>query len=286
MKVDQFASSPSSADIPVFRIEPSRGWAPLKLKELWQYNELLYFLVWRDVKVRYKQTLIGAAWAIFQPLLTVVIFTLFFGRLAKIPSDGLPYPVFALAAMLPWSYFSQAITRSGESLVGSSHLISKVYFPRLIIPISAAVAPLVDFAIAFVVLLGLMAWYGIVPTWGVLALPLFVLLTLFTALAVGLWLSALNVRYRDVRYAIPFLTQIWMFVSPVIYPISLIPERWRLLYSLNPMAGVIEGFRWALLGKESPDFRVIALSAAVVIVLLFAGAAYFKRMERTFADVV
>jgi lipopolysaccharide transport system permease protein len=219
-------------------------------------------------------------------LLTVVIFTLFFGRLAKIPSDGLPYPVFALAAMLPWSYFSQAITRSGESLVGSSHLISKVYFPRLIIPISAAVAPLVDFAIAFVVLLGLMAWYGIVPTWGVLALPLFVLLTLFTALAVGLWLSALNVRYRDVRYAIPFLTQIWMFVSPVIYPISLIPERWRLLYSLNPMAGVIEGFRWALLGKESPDFRVIALSAAVVIVLLFTGAAYFKRMERTFADVV
>jgi lipopolysaccharide transport system permease protein len=280
------ASSPSSADIPVFRIEPGRGWAPLKLKELWQYNELLYFLVWRDVKVRYKQTLIGAAWAILQPLLTVVIFTLFFGRLAKIPSDGLPYPVFALAAMLPWSYFSQAITRSGESLVGSSHLISKVYFPRLIIPISAAVAPLVDFAISFVLLLGLMAWYGIVPTWGVLALPLFVLLTLFTALTIGLWLSALNVRYRDIRYAIPFLTQIWMFVSPVIYPISLIPERWRLLYSLNPMAGVIEGFRWALLGKESPDFRVIALSAAVVIVLLFTGAAYFKRMERTFADVV
>ena len=275
-----------ATDSPIIRIEPSRGWVSLKLRELWVYRELIYFLIWRDVKVRYKQTLIGVAWAILQPLLTVVIFTLFFGRLAQVPSDGLPYPVFALAALLPWNYFSQAIGRGGESLVGSSHLISKVYFPRLIIPISAAVAPLVDFALAFVVLLGLMAWFGIVPTGRVLALPLFVLLTLFTALAVGLWLSALNVRYRDVRYAIPFLTQIWMFVSPVIYPVSLIPEKWRLLYSLNPMAGVIEGFRWALLGKESPDFGVVALSAAVVILLLFSGAAYFKRMERTFADVV
>jgi len=282
----QIAKLQPATDVPIIRIEPSRGWVSLKLPELWVYRQLIYFLIWRDVKVRYKQTLIGAAWAILQPLLTVLIFTFFFGRLVKVPSDGLPYPVFALAAVLPWNYFSQAITHGGESLVGSSHLISKVYFPRLIIPISAAVAPLVDFAIAFVVLLGLMAWYGIVPTWGVLALPLFVFLTLLTALAVGLWLSALNVRYRDVRYAIPFLTQIWMFVSPVIYPVSLIPERWRPLYSLNPMAGVIEGFRWALLGKESPDFRVIALSAAVVIVLLFTGAVYFKRMERTFADVV
>jgi lipopolysaccharide transport system permease protein len=216
----------------------------------------------------------------------MVIFTIVFGNFAKIPSDGLPYPVFAYTALLPWTYFAQAIGRSGVSVVGSANLISKVYFPRLIIPLSAAVAPLVDFAIAFVILLVMMAWFGIEPTWGVLALPLFLLMALATALAVGLWLSALNVRYRDVGYIIPFLIQIWMYASPVVYPVSLVPEKWRLLYSLNPMAGVIEGFRWAVLNKELPDFEVIAASAIIVMMLLFGGLIYFRRMERTFADIV
>lgn len=273
-------------DVPVIRIESRRGWISLKLHELWEYRELLYFLVWRDVKVRYKQTFIGAFWAILQPLFTVVIFTVFFGRLAKVPSDGLPYSVFSLTALLPWNYFSQAITRGGESIAGNANLISKIYFPRLLVPISAAVAPLVDFGVSFFLLLGMMAWFGVVPRWTVVALPGFVLLTLITALAVGFWLSALNARYRDVRYAIPFMTQIWMFLSPIIYPVSLVPEQWRWLYSLNPMAGVIEGFRWALLGKQSPDVGVMALSAVAVMVLLFTGVAYFKRMERTFADFV
>ncbi len=278
--------SSSSGEVPVVVIRPSHGWVSLRLKELWEYRELLYFLVWRNVKVRYKQTVIGAAWAIVQPLMTMVIFTIVFGNFARIPSDGLPYPIFAYTALLPWTYFAQAISRSGLSLVGSANLITKVYFPRLIMPISAAVAPLVDFAIAFVILLGLMVWFSIAPTWGVLALPLFILLALFTALSVSLWLSALNVKYRDVGYTIPFVVQFWMYASPVVYPVSLVPEKWRLLYSLNPMAGVIEGFRWALLGKESPDFAVMAVSAAVVVMLLFGGVVYFKRMERTFADVV
>ncbi len=267
-------------------IEPSRGWAALKLRELWGYRELLYFLIWRDVKVRYKQTALGAAWAILQPLLTMVIFTVIFGNFASMPSDGLPYPIFAFTALLPWTYFAQAIGRSGVSLVGSANLISKVYFPRLIMPISAAVAPIVDFAIAFVLLLGMMVWFGVTPTWGVLALPFFMLLALLTALGVGLWLSALNVKYRDVGHIIPFLIQFWMYASPIVYPVSLVPERWRLLYSLNPMAGVIEGFRWALLGKASPDLGVVAISTAVVLGLLLSGLVYFKRMERTFADIV
>jgi lipopolysaccharide transport system permease protein len=267
-------------------IQPGRGLFHLELKAIWHYRELLYFLIWRDVKVRYKQTSIGAGWAIFQPLMTMIIFTMVFGNFAKIPSDGLPYPIFAYTALLPWNNFAQAIGRSGVSLVGSANLISKVYFPRLIIPLSAAVAPLVDFAIAFVILLAMMAWLGIAPTWGVLALPLFLLLALATALAVGLWLSALDVRYRDVGYTIPFVVQIWMYASPVAYPVSLVPERWRLLYSLNPMAGVIEGFRWALLGKGNPDFGVMVASAVVVMALLLGGIVYFRQMERTFADVV
>jgi lipopolysaccharide transport system permease protein len=267
-------------------IQPGGGLFHLELKAIWHYRELLYFLIWRDVKVRYKQTAIGAGWAIFQPLMTMVIFTMVFGNFAKIPSDGLPYPIFAYTALLPWNNFAQAIGRSGVSLVGSANLISKVYFPRLIIPLSAAVAPLVDFAVAFVILLAMMAWFGIALTWGVLALPLFLLLALTTALAVGLWLSALDVRYRDVGYTIPFMVQIWMYVSPVAYPVSLVPERWRLLYSLNPMAGVIEGFRWALLGKGNPDFGVMTASAVVVMVLLLGGIVYFRQMERTFADVV
>jgi lipopolysaccharide transport system permease protein len=271
---------------PTVVVEPNKGLFHLDLQAVWHYRELLYFLVWRDVKIRYKQTVIGAGWAILQPLMTMMVLTLIFGKFAKISSDGLPYPIFAYAALLPWTYFSQAVSRSGESLVGNARLISKVYFPRLIVPISAAIAPLVDFAIAFVVLVGMMAWYGIAPTWGMLALPLFLFFALLTALAVGLWLSAFNVRYRDVRHAIPFLIQFWMFASPVAYPVNLIPEKWRVLYSLNPMAGVIEGFRWAILGKESPDFTVMALSAAVVVAILVGGLIYFMRVEQTFADVV
>jgi homopolymeric O-antigen transport system permease protein len=267
-------------------IQPGGGLFHLELKSIWQYRELLYFLIWRDVKVRYKQTAIGAGWAIFQPLITMMIFTVIFGTFAKIPSDGLPYPIFAFAALLPWNYFAQAIGRSSVSLVGSANLISKVYFPRLIIPLSAAVAPLVDFAVAFVILLAMMAWFGIAPTWGVLAMPLFLLLALATAVAVGLWLSALDVRYRDVGYTIPFVVQIWMYLSPVAYPVSLMPESWRLLYSLNPMAGVIEGFRWALLGKGNPDFGVMTASTVMVMALLLGGIVYFRQMERSFADVV
>jgi len=271
---------------PTVVVEPNGRLFHVDLQAVWHYRELLYFLIWRDVKVRYKQTIISAAWAILQSLMTMMIFTVIFGKFAKIPSDRLPYPIFAFTALLPWNYFSQAVSHSGESLVGNARLISKVYFPRLIAPISAAVVPLVDFAIAFVLLFGMMTWYGIAPTWGMLALPLFLLLALLTALAVGLWLSAFNVRYWDVRHAIPFLIQFWMFASPVAYPVSLVPEKWRVLYSLNPMAGVIEGFRWALLAKESPDFSVMVLSAAVVVAILIGGLFYFTRVEQTFADVI
>jgi len=270
----------------VIVIEPSRSWVSLDLSQLWGYRELLYFLIWRDVKVRYKQTVIGAAWAILQPLMTMLIFTLVFDRLAKVPSDNLPYPIFSYTALLPWNLFAGALSRCSGSVVGQSNLVSKVYFPRLVIPLSATISGMIDFAVAFVILLGMMMWFGIAPTWGALALPLFIILTLLTALSVGLWLSALNVRYRDVVYVVPFLIQFWMFASPVAYPVSLVPEKWRLLYSLNPMAGVIEGFRWALLGKASPDFGIIAVSTGVVIALLIGGIVYFKRMERTFADLV
>jgi homopolymeric O-antigen transport system permease protein len=267
-------------------IQPSKSLLSLDLRALWPYQELLYFLVWREVKVRYKQTVLGIAWAMLQPLLTMVIFTVIFGTFVNIPSDGLPYPIFAYTALLPWTYFAEAITRSSVSLVSDANLIRKVYFPRLIMPVAAVVSPVVDFVLSFLLLLGMMAWFGIAPTWGVLALPFFLLLALITALAVSLWLSALNVRYRDVRHTIPFLIQFWMYASPVAYSASLVPERWRLLYSLNPMAGVIEGFRWTLLGKASPNLAVIAANAVVVIALLIGGLVFFKRMERTFADVI
>lgn len=270
----------------IIRIEPSSSWFSLKLGELWNYRELLYFLIWRDVKVRYKQTAIGAAWAVLQPFLTMVIFGLVFKKFANVPSDGLPYAVFAYTALLPWSLFSGAVNRSSTSIVGQASIISKVYFPRVIVPLSATLSGLVDFAVAFLLLIGMMIWYGVFPGWGLLALPLFLLLAVTTALAVGLWLSALNVQYRDVTHAVPFLIQTWLFASPIAYPISVVPERWRLLYSLNPLAGVVEGFRWALLGKESPNFGVIAISALVVIALLLSGLIYFQRMERSFADVV
>ena len=267
-------------------IQPSKGLFHLDLHEVWQYRELLYFLVWRDVKVRYKQTVIGAAWAIFQPLMIMLIFTVIFGKFANIPSDGLPYPIFAYTGLLPWTYFSQAIARSSVSLVSDADLIRKVYFPRLIIPIASVVSPIVDFLLAFLVFIGMMVWYGITPTWGAATLPLFFLLALCTALSVSLWLSALNARYRDIGHTIPVLIQLWLYASPIAYPVSLVPERWRLIYSLNPIAGVVEAFRWGLLGKESPDFRVIAISAVVVVALLIGGLLFFKRMERTLADVV
>jgi lipopolysaccharide transport system permease protein len=275
-----------TVDIPVTRIEPSSSRVRLKLKELWDYRELLYFLVWRDVKVRYKQTAIGAAWAILQPLLTMIIFTLVFYKFAKMPSDGLPYPIFAYAALLPWTYFSKSLSQSVLSVVGNAHLITKVYFPRLLLPISATLSGVVDFGVSFIFLLALMVWFGIFPNWGALVLPCFLILALLTALSVSLWLSVINVRYRDVGQAIPFLIQLWLFASPVAYPVSVVPEKWRLLYSLNPMTGVIEGFRWALLGKETPDIVPIAVSIAVVLTLLFGGIIFFKRMEETFADVV
>ena len=271
---------------PTVTIQPRKVFLHLDLQAVWQSRELLYFLIWRDVKIRYKQTMLGAAWVIIQPLMTMVIFTVIFGQFARIPSDGLPYSIFIYTALLPWQYFSQAISRSSDSLVASAHLITKIYFPRLIIPVSAVLAPLVDFVIAFVVLLGMMAWFGISPYWNALFLPLFLLLALITALAVSLFLSALNVKYRDVRYTVPFLIQVWMYASPVVYPVSIMPAQWRLLYSLNPLVGVIESFRWALLGKGSPDFSIMVVSGTVVVVLLLGGIIYFREMERTFADVI
>jgi homopolymeric O-antigen transport system permease protein len=276
----------SGLDLPIIRISSSTNWIALRLRELWDYRELLYFFVWRDVKVRYKQTAIGAAWAIIQPLLTVVAFTVIFDQFAKMPSDGLPYPVFSYAALLPWNYFASSLNRSIGSVVEGANLITKVYFPRLLLPISATVSGLIDFTISFIFLLLMIAWYGIIPTWGALLLPCFILLAMLTALSVGLWLSVLNVRYRDVGQAIPFLIQIWLFASPVAYPVSVVPDKWRALYSLNPLAGVIEGFRWALLGKQAPDIGSMVTSIAVVLVLLVGGLVFFKRMENTFADVV
>jgi len=271
---------------PVSEIAPSRGWVALKLRELWAYRELLYFLVWRDIKVRYKQTVLGAAWAIIQPFFTMVVFSLFFGSLAKMPSDGIPYPIFAYTALVPWTFFANGLTQASNSLVGNSGLIKKVYFPRLAIPIAGVLSNLVDFALAFVVLLLMMVYFRLWPTAAILWLPLLLLLAFITALGVGLWFSALNVEFRDVRYVVPFLTQFWMFATPVAYPSSLLHEPWRTLYGLNPMAGVVEGFRWALLGNVAAPGPLIWASAAAALVILVSGAFYFRRMERTFADVV
>lgn len=267
-------------------IRPASSWTSIGLKELWEYRELLYFLTWRDVKVRYKQTALGALWAIIQPFFLMVVFSLFFGRLAGVPSDGIPYPIFTFCALLPWHLFAHALTESSNSLVANERLITKVYFPRLVVPIAAVLGGLVDFAVAFVILLGMMAYYKIVPTWAIITLPAFILLAVMTALGVGLWLSALNVQYRDVRYTINFLIQIWLFVTPVVYPSSIIPEAWRPLYGLNPMAGVVEGFRWALLGKTSPPGALLAVSVLAVTLILIGGLYYFRRMEQEFADVV
>lgn len=281
------AEASHASEIPIsIHIESSRGWPKLELKELYAYRELLYFLIWRDIKVRYKQTVLGAAWAIIQPFFTMVVFSLFFGRLAKIPSEGVPYPIFSYAALVPWTFFANGLGQSANSLVGSANLITKVYFPRLTIPISAVLSGIVDFALAFIVLLGMMLFYGIVPTLNVIWLPLFLLLALITAMGVGLWLSALNVQYRDVRYVVPFLTQFWLFSTPIAYPSSLLSEPWRSLYALNPMVGVVEGFRWALLGTETTPGPIIVVSTLTAILVLVSGVYYFRRMEDTFADVV
>src|ERR1700691_1032406 len=268
------------------RIEPTRGFVNLRLKELFAHRELFYFLVWRDIKVRYKQTALGAAWAIIQPLFTVIIFSLFFGRLAKVPSDGLPYPLFSFTALVPWTFFAYGLNQSSNSLVGSANLITKVYFPRLAVPISSVIAGTVDFLLALAVLFFMMVHYRVFPTRNIIFLPVFFLLTLTTSLGVGLWLSALNVKFRDVRLMLPFLVQLWMFATPIAYPSSLLHEPWRTVYGLNPMVGVVEGFRWALLGVKTPPGPMVAVSGVISILLLLGGLIYFRRMEKTFADLV
>jgi len=272
--------------LPHIKIRPSTGLLHLDLPALWQYRELIYILVWRDIKVRYKQTLLGAGWAMFQPLATMLIFTAVFSYAGKIASDGVPYPIFLYAGLLPWFYMSQALGRSATSLVGEAPLISKVYFPRLILPLSATIAPLLDLLLAFIVFLGLMTWFEAVPSWRMLTVPLFAGLAFLIALSGGVWLSAMNVKYRDVGHVIPMFVQLWMFVSPIIYPVSAVPESWRPIYALNPVVCVIQGFRWALLPGFEVDFAVFAPSLAIVAVILVGGLIYFRSMERTFADVI
>ena len=275
-------------------LRPSSGWSTLNLRDLWNYRELIYFLIWRDIKVRYKQTALGAAWAIIQPFFTMIVFTIFFGRLAGVPSEGVPYPIFSYTALLPWGLFTKALSDAGRSMVSNRAMITKVYFPRLVIPIASVLSGLVDFSIAFLVLLGMIVYYNHVPgdyntiaiTPAILTLPLFLLLALGTALGVGLWLSALNVKYRDINYILPFLTQFWLFITPVAYPASMVPEKWRWLYAINPMTGVVEGFRWAMLGTSSGPDLMLLVSISISLVLLVTGLFYFRRMERTFADTV
>jgi lipopolysaccharide transport system permease protein len=290
----QSRSATSNQPEMVVYMRPSRGWSALNLRELWRYRELIYFLIWRDIKVRYKQTALGASWAIIQPFVTMVVFSLFFGKLAKIPSDNIPYPIFSYTALLPWGLFSKALTDAGRSLVAQRTLITKVYFPRLSIPIASVLSGLVDFGLAFIVLVAMMLYYNYAPnqsyqvylTPAVLTLPLFLLLAMVTALGVGLWLSALNVNYRDVNYVLPFLTQVWFFMTPITYSTSMIPDRAQLLYALNPMVGVVEGFRWALLGTGTSPGPLLAVSTTIAILVLISGLFYFRRMERTFADMV
>jgi lipopolysaccharide transport system permease protein len=271
---------------PVVHISPPTRWWVLPLAELWEYRELLYFYVWRELKVRYKQTAVGALWAVLQPLMTMLVFSLFFGKLAHIPSGGLPYPIFYYSALLPWTYFAGALQNSTNKVVDNQYVITKVYFPRLILPISAVLSGLVDFCVSFCMFIVLMVYYKMHATAASTLLPLFLLLAVLTALGVGLWLSALNAIYRDVRYVVPFLVQFWMFASPVVYPSSLVPAKWRPLYGLNPMAGVIEGFRWSLTGQGDPPGRMILVSAAMVVVLVVTGMMYFQSMETKIADVV
>jgi lipopolysaccharide transport system permease protein len=285
-------NNPGTATYPRFEqpeivFEPPHGWLNLRLGEMWHYRELLYFFIWRDLKVRYKQTLLGAAWAVLQPLMTMVIFSVIFGKLANIqPPAGIPYPVFSYAALLPWQLFSGALSNASTSLVGNQSMITKVYFPRLLLPLASVLSGLVDFGIAFIVLLGLMVYYHISPTWAVLFLPLFILLALASALAISLWLSAFNVRYRDFKYVIPFLLQFWMYATPIVYPSTMIPEKYRLIFGLNPMTGVVGGFRWALLGMKGEVGSLLVIAVIIVAILLTTGLIYFQRMEQTFADIV
>jgi lipopolysaccharide transport system permease protein len=267
-------------------IEPTRRWPTLGLRELWAHRELLYFLTWRDVKVRYKQTLLGVTWAILQPLATMLVFALFFGRLAKMPSEGVPYPLFALAALVPWTFFANGLTQSANSVVLNQNLVTKVYFPRLAIPTATVLAGALDFVLAFVLLLAFMVWYGVTPSLRSLAVVPYSVLALAATLGVGMWLGALNVQYRDVRYAVPFLVQLWLFATPIAYPSSLLGEPWRTVYALNPMVAVVDGFRWALLGTRAPSLATVATSCAVAVLLLVSGTLYFRRMEQSFADVV
>ena len=279
-------SQQQSNQIPITYLKPSKGWLSLDFKELWRFRELIYFLTWRDIKVRYKQAVLGIAWALLQPVLTVVIFTIVFGVLLETPSQGLPYPLFAISALLPWQLFANALQRSSVSLVANANLITKIYFPRLSIPLSAVFAALVDFGVSFIVLIVMMIIYQYMPGWNILWLPAIILFALVTALAVGLWLSALNVQYRDVQHMVPFIIQVWMYASPIVYPIEIIPEGiWRVLYGLNPMVGVIQSYRWALLGGDQPDLTML-ISGVVVIFLLVGGFYYFRRLEKTFADIV
>jgi lipopolysaccharide transport system permease protein len=274
-------------DIPVTFLRTSRGWAALNLSDLWRYRELIYFMTWRDLKVRYKQTVLGAGWAILRPFMTMVVFSIFFGGLAKVPSNGVPYPIFSFTGLLPWELFVTALNVSSRSLVVNSNMITKIYFPRVILPLSSILAGLVDFAIAFVVLLFMMFYYGMRPSPNVWSLPFFLLLALVTSFGVGLWLAALNVLYRDIAYITPFLAQFWLFITPIAYPASLVPLEWQFLYSLNPMAGVVEGFRWALLGSTQPaPTWTVAISGSVALILLITGIFFFRRMERQFADMI
>jgi lipopolysaccharide transport system permease protein len=270
----------------VLKIRPTRGWVSLNLPDLWHYRELIYFLTWRDIRVRYKQTVLGAGWAILQPILTMVVFSIFFGKLAKMPSDGIPYPLFSLCAIVPWTFFANGMNQASNSLVGAAHVIKKIYFPRLSLPIATIVACLVDFGISMVVTLVFMATYGVYPSAKMLFLPAYLLLAFAIALGVGLWLSALYVQYRDVRYIVPFLVQFWMYATPIAYPSSLLKGVWRDIYALNPMVTVVEGFRWAMLGATPPNQAMVTLSCAVTLVVLLTGLFFFRRVERTFADIV
>jgi len=284
---DSSTSGLASQPGPITVIQPSSGWVPLRLRELWSHREILYFLIWRDVKVRYKQTVIGAAWAVIQPLMTMVVFSVFLGGLAKVPSDGVPYPVFAFCALVPWTFFASGVNQSANSLVASGNLIAKVYFPRLLIPMARVLAGVLDLALALGVLFGLIFYYGFRPSVAAfLWLPVFALLAFVTALGVGLWLSALNVRYRDVQHAVPFLVQIWLFATPIAYPASLVPTPWRMIYALNPVVGVVEGFRWALLGTSQGPGLMTFTSGLAAVVILVTGAFFFRRVERTFADLL
>jgi lipopolysaccharide transport system permease protein len=277
----------SKSEQQVTIIQPEKGWSALKLGDLWRYRELIYFMTWRDVKVRYKQTLLGASWAILRPFLTMVVFSIFFGNLAKVPSDGIPYPIYTFTALLPWELFATALSQASRSLVQNTNMVTKIYFPRMILPISSILAGVVDFLVAFLVLIGMMIFYKITPTIYIWTLPLYLLLTLVTALGVGLWLSALNVLYRDINYITPFLTQFWLYITPIAYPVSMIPEKWRLIYALNPMSGVVDGFRWALLGnQQSAPGPMLIVSSVIAVVTLVSGLFYFRRMERQFADMV